>query len=386
MFVSAVTASPTSLLRVVTTPSKGARISSKPVSTLRRATCASWAAMLASRDLHGGLRGVDIGGLRQHPGLGRVGVLPGLGAGAGERRGPSVGHVREVAVGLGLVDHRARLDQRRLELQHLRLRLDELLVEVGGADPEQQVARLHVRADIDLALDDVAGRPRVEARRVEGLGGAGLGEAQGSGGPLGRGDPHGRRPGRGGRGGLAARDCVRPVAVSEEAQRPPAPAGRSTGGRGTRGRPSPPAAELSRFAILALGSRRADRRIGARHSVGTRPVLHSIYRPHAGSGRDAALHDRGPIADPPRPPSGYPATQQGPIHDDRDLQARHHPPPAARWWRPPAAAQSAGPAAPLPRARRQGRRHPGAAEPVRGPPRSPSPWRRPPPTTARCRT
>ena len=46
--MSAVTASPTSLLRVVTTPSKGARISSKPVRTLSRATWASWAAMLAS--------------------------------------------------------------------------------------------------------------------------------------------------------------------------------------------------------------------------------------------------------------------------------------------------------------------------------------------------
>ncbi|MGT2478503.1 hypothetical protein ACU4GR_05580 [Methylobacterium oryzae CBMB20] len=112
---------------------------------------------------------------------------------AGQRRGPPVGHVREVTVGLGLIDQRPRLDQRRLELQHLRLRLDELLVEIGRADPEQQVALLHVRADIDLALDDVARRPRIEARRVEGLGGAGLGQAHRAGGPRGRGDLHGRR-------------------------------------------------------------------------------------------------------------------------------------------------------------------------------------------------
>ena len=37
-----------SLLRVVTSPSNGARISSKPVRTVKRATCACWAAMLAS--------------------------------------------------------------------------------------------------------------------------------------------------------------------------------------------------------------------------------------------------------------------------------------------------------------------------------------------------
>ena len=51
-----------------------------------------------------------------------------------------------------------------------RIRLRQLLVEIRGRDMHQEVPRLHARADVDLALGDIARRPRIDIGAVERLG------------------------------------------------------------------------------------------------------------------------------------------------------------------------------------------------------------------------
>ena len=61
----------------------------------------------------------------------------------------SPGHPRELLV-------RLRLLHRRLELRKRRLGLGDLVVELRGDDLHQQLPLLHVIADVDIALVDIA--------------------------------------------------------------------------------------------------------------------------------------------------------------------------------------------------------------------------------------
>ncbi len=63
---------------------------------------------------------------------------------------------------------RPRLAQGCLVLRQSRLRLGDLVVELGGADHRKQVARLDARADIDIALNDVAACPGKDVGRFKG--------------------------------------------------------------------------------------------------------------------------------------------------------------------------------------------------------------------------
>jgi hypothetical protein len=67
----------------------------------------------------------------------------------------------ELAIGLSLA-------QGCLVLRQSRLRLGDLVVELGGADHRKQVARLDARADIDIALNDVAACPGKDVGRFKG--------------------------------------------------------------------------------------------------------------------------------------------------------------------------------------------------------------------------
>jgi hypothetical protein len=120
--------------------------------------------------LHAGLRRGEGRGLAENAGLGIVCVLLRGPALSGERRGAVVGDVGEVHVGLGLIDHGFRLEESGLQLPRLRLGLGQLLVEVGGGDPHQDVALADAAADVDPALGDVARGAGVEGRLGEGIG------------------------------------------------------------------------------------------------------------------------------------------------------------------------------------------------------------------------
>jgi hypothetical protein len=79
-----------------------------------------------------------------------------------EARRTLVGGAGKLGIGL-------RLGERRLELGELRARLGKLLVELGRCDGGEQAAGLDMGADVDRAVDDIAGGPRIERRAVVGL-------------------------------------------------------------------------------------------------------------------------------------------------------------------------------------------------------------------------
>ena len=166
-----------STLRAVITPSKGAITRSKSVSSWSRWTVACWASRLASRDRDAGL------------GAGDAGVAPEAALAVELSAFCRVSQpwlasvvcavfcdVGELGVGLGLGEAGLGLEQRRLVLAELGLRLGELLIEVGRGDAHQQVALVHPAADIDAALGDVAGGAGKDVGGVEGDGLARQGE------------------------------------------------------------------------------------------------------------------------------------------------------------------------------------------------------------------
>jgi hypothetical protein len=63
---------------------------------------------------------------------------------------------------------RLSLEQGCCVLCQGRLRLGDLVVELGGADHREQIARLDPRADIDVALNDVAAGPGKNVGRFKG--------------------------------------------------------------------------------------------------------------------------------------------------------------------------------------------------------------------------
>ena len=87
---------------------------------------------------------------------------------------PALLHQRPVAIprDLGKLPVRLSLLQRRLELTERRLRLCDLMIELRCYDFGQQLPCLHVVADIDLALVDVAAgaRKHIGGRECRGRG------------------------------------------------------------------------------------------------------------------------------------------------------------------------------------------------------------------------
>jgi hypothetical protein len=73
-------------------------------------------------------------------------------------RGPKICHMAEVRIRRGLLD-------RRLVLHELRLRLGELLVKVRRRDDCRHVALVHLAANIDIALADIARGACIDRRR-----------------------------------------------------------------------------------------------------------------------------------------------------------------------------------------------------------------------------
>ena len=138
--LSAPISAPTSVLRVVTMPSNGAVTRLKAATASRRSTAACAA---GQRLLDREVAGLLVDRLARH-GVGAAELLP------APRR-----HRRQRLGGLGA-------GQRRLGLQ-------ELLVEVGRLDLGQQLAGLHVRADIDMPGLEVAADAGIDRRAGIGL-------------------------------------------------------------------------------------------------------------------------------------------------------------------------------------------------------------------------
>src|SRR5580692_1337749 len=63
------------------------------------------------------------------------------------------------------------LPARRLGLRQIRFGLGDLMVELRGGDRRQEIARLHARADIDIAFRDVPACSRENVRGLERVGG-----------------------------------------------------------------------------------------------------------------------------------------------------------------------------------------------------------------------
>ena len=62
-------------------------------------------------------------------------------------------------------------------LRQIGLGLGDLVVELRGGDRRQQVARLHLRADIDIALGDISAGAGIDVGGFEGVGGGRQGHA-----------------------------------------------------------------------------------------------------------------------------------------------------------------------------------------------------------------
>ncbi len=114
---------------------------------------------------------VDVALLARHPAF------------LDQRSIPAPSHLREPSVGLRLV-------QRRLELSQHRLVLRDLIVEFRHSELRQQFPCLNAIADIDVALDDIAGRAGIDIRRREGGRGTRQGDRHGAGAFLDRRDAH----------------------------------------------------------------------------------------------------------------------------------------------------------------------------------------------------
>ena len=103
----------------------------------------------------GGLRGLEVRALHVVGGRVLVDLLLRHDAGGAERGVAVVGRARELELRLGLRDPRLGLLRRRAGLA-------ELLVDVGEVELDEDLALLHLGADVDVPLADVAVRARVD--------------------------------------------------------------------------------------------------------------------------------------------------------------------------------------------------------------------------------